>query len=301
MEAQNGAEDGDMGHLEQVLLKRNDNYAPVERAIDFLVANFESSPSLEETAAHVGLSPAHFQRIFTEGAGISPKRFLQFLAAGKAKRALLRGENVLEAAYSAGLSGPSRLHDLFLVAEATTPGAWRRKGEGETIRHAFVSGPFGETLIGATDRGVSWLSFAGGVSRERAIEEMRADWSAARFFQDEDFVRPFAARAFAFACGRRLQRPLALHVQGTNFQLKVWEALLRIPFGATTTYGDLACHIGAKGAARAVGAAVGANMVSLLIPCHRVILSSGAVHSYRWGAPRKKAILALEQALAHSE
>ena len=287
-----------MGHPAPVFLTRSDNYAPVARAIDFLVANFERAPSLEETAAHVGLSPAHFQRVFKEGAGISPKRFLQFLAAGEARAAIDRGETVLEAAYAAGLSGPSRLHDLFLVAEAMTPGAYRRKGEGETIGYAFVDGPFGEALIGATEKGVCWLNFSGGIGREASLAEMKADWPAARFAEDAGPVRPLAARAFAFARGGRLDRPLGLHVQGTNFQLKVWEALLRIPFGGVATYGDIASRIGAPNASRAVGAAVGANMISLLIPCHRVILSSGVVHNYRWGAPRKKAILAMEQALA---
>lgn len=287
-----------MGHPASVLQTRGDNYAPVARAIDFLVANFDANPGLEETAAHVGLSPTHFQRVFKEGAGISPKRFLQFLAAGEARRAIVRGENVLEASFAAGLSGPSRLHDLFLVAEAMTPGAYRRKGEGETIRHAFVDGPFGEALIGATGKGVAWLSFTGAIGGEASLAEMKSDWPAARFEEGPAFVRPLAERAFAFAGGSRLERPLGLHVQGTNFQLKVWEALLRIPFGGVTTYGDLAAAIGAPKASRAVGAAVGANMISLLIPCHRVILSSGVIHNYRWGVSRKKAILAMEQALA---
>jgi AraC family transcriptional regulator of adaptative response/methylated-DNA-[protein]-cysteine methyltransferase len=289
-----------MGHPAPVMTTRADDYAPVARALDFLVANFEAGPSLEETAAHVGLSPTHFQRVFKEGAGISPKRFLQFLAAGEAKRAFARGENVLEAAFAAGLSGPSRLHDLFLVAEAMTPGAYRGKGAGETIRYAFVDGPFGEALIGATQKGVAWLSFTGGVGRDAAIAEMTHDWPAAQFANDLSFVQPLGERAFAFASGGDPGRPLGIHVQGTNFQLKVWEALLKIPFGGVTTYGDLACSIGAPKASRAVGAAVGANMVSLLIPCHRVILSSGVVHNYRWGAPRKKAILAMERAMVEA-
>lgn len=275
---------------------RADNYAPVGRAIDFLVARFEERPSLEDAAAEIGMSPAHFQRLFKAGAGVSPKRFLQFLAAREARAAMTRGESVLDAALSAGLSGPSRLHDLFLVAEAMTPGAFRRKGEGETIRHAAVEGPFGAALIGATDKGVCWLSFIGGVGLAKAIEEMKGDWPAARFVEDPDAVAPLAARAFAFARGLALDRPLGLHVQGTNFQLKVWEALLKIPAGETATYGEIAERIGAPSARRAVGAAVGANMVSLLIPCHRVILASGAIHNYRWGVARKKALLALEGA-----
>lgn len=276
---------------------RADGYAPVARAIDFLVANFDRAPGLEETAAAIGMSPAHFQRVFKAGAGVSPKRFLQFLAAREARRAMGEGASVLDASFAAGLSGPSRLHDLFLVAEAMTPGAYRKKGEGETIRYAFVDGPFGRALMGATEKGVCWLSFETAGGREAQIAQMKGDWPAARFVEDSAFIAPLAQRAFAFARGLRLDKPLGLHVQGANFQLKVWEALLKIPLGRTATYGEIARRLGAPRASRAVGAAVGANMVSLLIPCHRVILSTGVVHNYRWGAARKKAILAMEDAL----
>lgn len=276
---------------------RLDGYAPVARAIDYLVANFEAAPSLEDVAAEVGMSPTHFQRVFKAGAGVSPKRLLQFLAAGEAKDAFRRGENVLDAALSAGLSGPSRLHDLFLAAEAMTPGAYRRKGEGVVIRHARVDGPFGQGLMGATDHGICWLNFSGACGIDVSLAEMRADWPAASFREDPMFVAPLAERAFAFARGDRLSKPLGLYVQGTNFQLKVWEALVRIPFGATVTYGDIAADVGAPQGQRAVGAAVGANMISLLIPCHRVILSSGVIHNYRWGVGRKKTLLALEAAI----
>mgnify|MGYP001605623571 CR=1 FL=1 len=279
-------------------ISRLDGYAPIARAIDYLVANAEAAPSLEEAADVVGLSPTHFQRVFKEGAGVSPKRFLQFLAAGEARRTMNEGGSVMDAAFAAGLSGPSRLHDLFLVAEAMTPGAYRRKGEGETIRYAEVDGPFGRTLIGATDKGVCWLSFTAPDGLARSLSEMKGDWPAATVLEDPAFIAPIAARAFAFAGGARLDKPLGLYVQGTNFQLKIWEALLRIPSGACVTYGDLARAVGAPKASRAVGAAVGANMISLLIPCHRVILSSGVVHNYRWGAARKKAILAIEEARA---
>ncbi|MEQ1929806.1 MAG: methylated-DNA--[protein]-cysteine S-methyltransferase [Parvularculaceae bacterium] len=276
---------------------RSDGYAPVARAIDFLVANFEDAPSLEEVAAEVGLSPAHFQRVFKAGAGVSPKRFLQYLAANEAKGAFNRGETVLDAAISAGLSGPSRLHDLFLVSEAMTPGAYRKKGEGVLIRYARVTGPFGESLIGATQQGICWLNFTAVCGFEESLAEMRSDWPAAELAEDPAYVQPLADRAFAFARGERLEKPLGLYVQGTNFQLKVWEALLRIPFGETVTYGDIAGSLGSPSAQRAVGAAVGANMISLLIPCHRVILSSGVIHNYRWGVGRKKALLALERAI----
>jgi AraC family transcriptional regulator of adaptative response/methylated-DNA-[protein]-cysteine methyltransferase len=280
--------------------QRLDGYAPIARAIDFLVANAEALPSLEDAAEVVGMSPSHFQRIFKEGAGVSPKRFLQFMAAGEARRAMDEGGSVMDAAFAAGLSGPSRLHDLFLVAEAMTPGAYRRKGEGETIRYAEVDGPFGKALIGATGKGVSWLSFTEPDGLARSLSEMKRDWPAASFVEDKRVIAPLAERAFAFAKGGALDRPLGLYVQGTNFQLKVWEALLRIPPGACVTYGDLARAVGAPRASRAVGAAVGANMISLLIPCHRVILASGVVHNYRWGAPRKRALLAMEEAMTNA-
>lgn len=277
---------------------RLDAYAPVARAIDFLTRDVDRHPTLEETAAHVGLSPSHFQRVFKEGAGVSPKRFLQYLAAQEAKRAITNGEDVLSAALTAGLSGPSRLHDLFLAAEAMTPGAYRRKGAGLTIRYGFVEGPLGRVLIGATERGVCWLSFAGEVSDAASLEEMEGDWAAAAFAPDQDYIAPLAEQAFAFALNRKLDDPLRLHVRGTNFQLKVWEALLRIPYGKLVTYGDIAREVCSARASRAVGAAVGANLVSVLIPCHRVILSSGVIHNYRWGTSRKKAILAMEEAIA---
>lgn len=278
--------------------RRLDGYAPVGRAIDFLTAHAGEQPTLEETAAYVGLSPTHFQRVFKAGAGVSPKRFLQYLAAQEAKRAMASGEDVLSASFTAGLSGSSRLHDLFLAAEAMTPGDYRRKGAGLVIRYAFVEGPLGRVLIGATDKGISWMSFADEGGDEAHLAEMKHDWSAATFVEDEAFIAPLAARAFAFALNRKVDEPLRLHVRGTNFQLKVWEALLKIPYGTCVTYGDIAKDIGAPRANRAVGAAVGANLVSVLIPCHRVILSSGVIHNYRWGVARKKAVLAMESAVS---
>lgn len=289
----------DLTHT-QFSVARLDGYEPVARAIDFLTVNAETQPTLEQTAAHVGLSPAHFQRVFKAGAGVSPKRFLQYLAAQEAKRAITNGEDVLSAAYLAGLSGASRLHDLFLAAEAMTPGDYRRKGAGLLIRFALVEGPLGRVLIGATDKGVCWLSFADETNLDDSLQQMKHDWAAATFVQDADYVTPFARQAFAFAMNRRLNEPLRLHVRGTNFQLKVWEALLRIPYGHLVTYGDIAKNICAEKANRAVGTAVGANLISVLIPCHRVILSSGIVHNYRWGAPRKKAILAMEEAISQA-
>ncbi|MGF1543001.1 MAG: bifunctional transcriptional activator/DNA repair enzyme AdaA [Parvularculaceae bacterium] len=277
---------------------RLDAYEPVARAIDFLVERFDDAPGLDEIAAHVGLSPAHFQRVFKAGAGVSPKRFQQYLVAGEARRAMADGASVLDASFAAGLSGPSRLHDLFLAAEAMTPGAYRKKGAGETIRYGRFPSPFGLALLGATEKGVCWLSFQSFDDAERECAEMKGDWPAADFVEDPAGLAPTAARAIAFATGGAIDGRVRLHVQGTNFQLRVWEALLRIPPGATVSYGDVAKSIGAPRASRAVGSAVGANMISLLIPCHRVIRASGAIENYRWGGARKRALLALEAARA---
>lgn len=280
----------------------NDAYANIAPAIDFLVTHAEEHPSLGATAKHVGMSPQHFQRVFKAGAGVSPKRFLQYLSAGRAKQALAEGKSVLEASLAAGLSSPGRLHDLVLVADAMPPGSLRRKGEGEHIRYGFVASPFGQALIGATEKGICWLSFVEGTKRS-GQKEMYTDWPGAEFSEDQAFIAPLSQRAFAFATNQHStkRKKIGLHISGTNFQLKVWEALLKIPHGCLVTYGDLAKLIDKPKASRAVGTAVGANAISVLIPCHRVILSSGIVHNYRWGAERKKAILALEAAATHND
>jgi len=287
-------------------ISSNERYAPVARAIDFLVAHKNNHPSLEDVASHCSLSSSHFQRLFKAGTGVSPKRFLQYLAAGRAREALEQGKSVLEASFEAGLSGPLRLHDLVIVAEAMKPGSVRKKGAGEVIYYDTVPGPFGETLIGATDKGICWLSF---ITSEpgRGEQEMREDWPGAKLIHDPVFIAPLAAAAFSFTTSLQSQtgedmtqqgkKPgFGLHVKGSNFQLKVWEALLHIPPACLMTYGDVAQMIGKPKASRAVGSAVGANMISLLIPCHRVILSSGVVHNYRWGKRRKEALLAMEAA-----
>ena len=269
-------------------------YPGIAAAIEYLVAQRESQPSLDDTARIAGLSPTHFQRVFKAAVGVSPKRFLQFLTAGDAKAALRDGASVLDAALEAGLSGSSRLHDLLLVTDAMTPGTYRRKGAGLTIHYGVVPGPFGRTMIGATNDGICWLSFTGDSSEAAQMAEMKRDWPAATFECDDAIITPLAHSAFSFAANTPLDRPIGLYVQGTNFQIKVWQALLRIPSGSLVTYGDIAKAIGSPRASRAVGSAVGQNMISLLIPCHRVILASGAVHNYRWGVDKKHALLAAE-------
>ena len=269
------------------------DYSRIEKAIRFLDRERATAPSLAEAAAHVGLSETHFQKLFTRWAGISPKRFLQHRTAEVVKRLLREGRPVLEVSYEAGLSGPGRLHDLLVNAEAATPGEVQRAGAGLAVRFGFHPSPFGECLIGVTARGVCHLAFVHPVSRAVALERLRTDWPEAQLAPDQDATRSAVSTAFP-PPGSAKRPSLSLHVKGTNFQLKVWRALLEIPPGQVTTYGDLAARVGNPRAARAVGTAVGSNPVSYLIPCHRVIRSTGELGGYAWGPDRKRVMLALE-------
>jgi AraC family transcriptional regulator of adaptative response/methylated-DNA-[protein]-cysteine methyltransferase len=269
------------------------DYARIEKAIRYLDARRSDHPSLADVAGHVGLSESHFQRMFTRWAGISPKRFLQHQTALLVKRLLRENRSVLDASYEAGLSGPSRLHDLIVNAEAVTPGEFQRAGVGLVLHYGFHPSPFGECLIAVTSRGVCHLAFVHPVSRHDALERLRNDWPNAKLVPDQDATRSAAARAFP-APGSARVPSLALHVKGTNFQLKVWDALLRVPDGSVTTYGEIATAIGDPKASRAVGSAVGSNPISYLIPCHRVIRATGELGGYAWGPERKKVMLTLE-------
>ena len=283
------------------------DYALIAQAIAYLEANYQAQPDLAAVAAQVGLSEHHFQRLFSRWAGISPKRFVQYLTAAHAKTLLQRTENVLDAACAAGLSGPGRLHDLMVTLDAMTPGQVKQRGGGLTIRTGVHPSPFGPALIGVTERGVCWLSFEedeeigrlGDWEIGRGLAELRESWAGAHVVADQDGTAPIAAQIFSQSPNLPIsQSPLHLYVRGTNFQVKVWEALLRIPAGGAVSYGDVARWIGQPGASRAVGSAVGANLISYLIPCHRVLRSSGVVGDYRWGHTRKQAILAWESAHA---
>ncbi len=269
------------------------DYARIERAIRYLDAERGAQPTLAEVARHIGLSEAHFQKLFTRWAGISPKRFLQHRTADVVKRLLREHRSVLDASYEAGLSGPSRLHDLLVNAEAVTPGEYQRAGEGLEVRFGCHPSPFGECLVAVTTRGICHLSFVLPVTRREAVERLRHDWPRATLVPDQAATRQVAMRAFPRP-GSAAAASLSLHVKGTNFQLKVWDALLRVPDGAVTTYGGIATAIGDPGAARAVGGAVGSNPISWLIPCHRVIRSTGELGGYAWGPERKRVMLALE-------
>lgn len=270
------------------------DYATVAAAIAYLEEHFQEQPSLEEVAAQVHLSPFHLQRVFTRWAGISPKRFVQFLTVDYAKQLLEESHSVLDTAYAAGLSSPGRLHDLFVTLEAVTPGEFKAQGTGLEIAYGRHTTPFGDCLLAATPRGICALSFVNGSAWDAAVETLHREWPAAALREDAALTGPLAASIFADDAIP--QPPLRLLVKGTNFQVKVWSALLRVPSGAVCTYADVARAIGEPQAARAVGQAVGANPVAYLIPCHRVIRAGGMVENYRWGATRKKAMLGWEAA-----
>lgn len=269
------------------------DYALVEKAIHYLEENYQNQPTLADVAAHVGLSEFHFQRLFSRWAGISPKRFGQYLTMQHAKQVLAESQNVLEAAYAAGLSGPGRLHDLFVTHEAVTPGEYKARGAGLTIRYGFQATPFGEALLAETERGICGLSFITGNGRAAAIADLAHVWPQATLVEDEAGIATAVNQIFSPA---DRQAPLPVYLKGTNFQIQVWMALLRVPPGALVTYGALARATGQEKAVRAVGTAVGHNPIAYLIPCHRVIQKSGNLGGYHWGLTRKKALIGWEAA-----
>lgn len=269
------------------------HYRLIEQAIQYIEANVQNQPELAQIASAVGLSEYHFQRLFTRWAGISPKRFMQFLTKENAKEILDRSENLLDATHQVGLSSLGRLHDLFVNTEAVTPGEYKSRGEGVSIRYGIHITPFGKCLIAATDRGICHLGFVDG-NEGRAVDNLVEHWTHASMTEDYASTAPLVNRIFLHGEGGT---PLKLHLRGTNFQVKVWEALLSIPSGALTTYEHIAAQIGNPRAVRAVGSAVGDNPIAYLIPCHRVIRKSGEFGNYLYGSARKKAILARELAV----
>ena len=273
------------------------DYARIEAAILYLEAHFRDQPALDEVAEAAGLSPHHFQRLFRRWAGISPKRFGQFLTLDYAKAQLEASASVLDAAYDVGLSGPSRLHDLFVTYEAMSPGAFKKGGDGVDLSYGVHPSPFGSCFIGQTERGICALGFAD--DHRSDAQAVRAEfarrWPAARFREDQAAAKAIVARIFNDRRSAAAE-PLRVAVCGTNFQLRVWEALLRIPHGRITSYHALAQALGLPRSARAVGGAVAANPVSYLIPCHRVIRRSGRISHYEWGRSRKRVMLGWEAA-----
>lgn len=272
-------------------------YALMAAALDYIEAHRDQHPGLEEVAEAVGLSPAHFQRSFSAWVGVSPKRYLQYLTLDHSRRLLAERFTVLDTALEVGLSGPSRLHDLFMRWEAMTPGEYAAGGAGLEIAWDWIATPFGEALLMATPRGICGLAFAEEMGRHAAMADMRARWPEAQFRQDPAAIAPHA-EAIAAQLAGRTGEPVRLGLHGTPFQIKVWEALLAIPSGQVTTYSEIARAIGSPRAVRAVGSAVGRNPVSWLIPCHRALRRDGALGGYHWGLPVKRALLAWESARA---
>ena len=270
------------------------NYARIERAIRFIEDNRLCQPTLGEIAAGVGMSPFHLQRVFTAWAGVSPKLFLRYVTFDHAREALLGSSPVLDAALDVGLSGPGRLHDLFVTLEAATPGEVGAGGRGLEIRYGRHEGVFGSFLVAATERGVCRVSFE--QAGEDEVEALADSWPNARLVDDPAFTWKVAGEALARGMDSA-GSPIRLWARGTNFQIKVWEALLRVPSGRLVRYGDIARAVGKPGASRAVGRAVGANPIAVLIPCHRAIRASGRFETgYRWGSARKRALIAWEAA-----
>ncbi|MEJ2721295.1 MAG: methylated-DNA--[protein]-cysteine S-methyltransferase [bacterium] len=271
------------------------DFERIGAALEYLETHAREQPGLNDVAAHVHLSPYHFQRLFKRWVGISPKRFLQYLTVNHAKQILSQSRTVLDATYDAGLSSPGRLHDLFVGMDAVTPGEYRAGGKDIEIRYGAHASPFGTCLLAVTERGVCGLSFHDDRWCEDGLEYLRHLWPLSRIRRDPSATRPVFEILFSDPEDPTRYR-LTLHVKGTNFQIKVWEALLRVAPGQLCAYGDIARHIGHPGAVRAVGTAVGANPIAWLIPCHRVITSMGSIGNYRWGPARKKAMIAWEMA-----
>ncbi len=267
------------------------DYDTIAKVIRFIDERSDEQPTLGELAAGVGVTPSHLQRAFKQWVGISPKRFLQVATATAAKDLLRDHESVLSATYEVGLSGPGRLHDLMVSTEAVSPGEYKSHGEGLVIRYGWHDTPFGRALVATSDRGVVALYFEAEGVRDEA--RLRSEWSGATLIEDPEATTGVAARIFDAVSG---PDSIPLLLRGTNLQVKVWEALLRIPEGRAVTYSDVAGAVGRPDAVRAVASAIGRNPISYLIPCHRVLRSTGALGGYHWGIDRKRAMLAYETA-----
>jgi AraC family transcriptional regulator, regulatory protein of adaptative response / methylated-DNA-[protein]-cysteine methyltransferase len=267
------------------------DYPAIKHAIEFISTRWRDQPSVEAIADEVGLSASHLHHLFKRWAGLTPKAFLQAITVERARELLRDSASVLDAAYDVGLSGPSRLHDLFVTHDAMTPGDYRR--DGLRLAYGFHASPFGEALIVAAPRGLAGLGFVDDGNRAAALADMQRRWPRAELVEDSEATAPLAARAFEPERWRP-ETPLRVVMIGTDFEVRVWETLLAVPLGCATTYSDIARHIGNPKAARAVGAAVGRNPISFVVPCHRVLGRSGALTGYHWGLARKQAIIGWE-------
>jgi len=273
------------------------NYNRIAEAIQYIQANFKNQPGLEEIAERVNLSPFHFQRLFSEWAGTSPKRFLQYISIGYAKQMLRDNQTIFDTALETGLSGAGRLHDLFVNIEGMTPGEYKNGGENLSIRYSFAKSPFGNVIVASTKKGLCYVAFYD--DKNDAVRILKSQFPSADYQQFVDAEHTNAL--LIFNKNRDELQQIKLHLKGTDFQLKVWESLLKIPLGKFATYGALAKSLQNPNAARAVGTAIGDNPVAFLIPCHRVIQSSGALGGYHWGSNRKTAIIGWEAAQADTK
>lgn len=271
------------------------DYDVIRRTVAFISEKRIAQPSNDDIAAAVGLTPVQLTRVFGRFAGITPKQFLAAITLDAAKRLLAEEASVLDAALEVGLSGPGRLHDLFVTHEAVTPGAWKTRGAGLVMRHGFHPSPFGIAVLVATDHGLTGLAFADPGEEEAALADLVERWPAATHLRDDAATAPHAARIFDMEEWRP-DRPLRVVLIGTDFEIRVWRTLLAIPFGRATTYSAIASQIGNPKASRAVGAAVGRNPISFVVPCHRVVGRSGDLTGYHWGVARKCSILGWEAA-----
>ena len=284
--------------LKTDITPEGDDYTTVRRVIEMITEDYREQPGLEEIAGRLDQSPTQLQKTFTRWAGLSPKAFLQAVTLDHAKR-LLRQEELplLETSFEVGLSGPGRLHDLFVTHEAMSPGEWKARGAGLTIRYGLHPSPFGQALVMITDRGLAGLAFTDEANGMDAFEDMSSRWPNAIYVEDSEATAPYASRIFD---PKRWdpKEPLRIVLIGSDFQVRVWEALLRIPMGCAVTYSSIAEKLGQPTASRAVGAAVGRNPISFVVPCHRALGKSGALTGYHWGLTRKRAMLGWESGKA---
>src|SRR4029453_5588731 len=266
------------------------DYEVVKKTLAFIHENWREQPSLEAIAEQAQLSPTHLQRLFTRWAGLSPKAFLQAVTLDHARTLLRDSASILDTAYEVGLSGPGRLHDLFVPHEGMTPGFYKAGGKGLTLRFGFHDCPFGRALVMITDQGLAGLAFADDGQEKDTLITMQARWPGAAYIEDWLQTKPYADRIFKPENWRK-DRPLRVVFIGSDFEIRVWETLLRIPLGKRSTYSDIATHLGKPNAARAVGSAVGRNPISFVVPCHRVLRGDGSLGGYHWGLTRKRALL----------
>jgi AraC family transcriptional regulator of adaptative response/methylated-DNA-[protein]-cysteine methyltransferase len=279
----------DLAHL----TRAHDDYAIVRRAIGYISEHWRAQPEIEEIAHAAGVTPDELHHLFRRWAGLTPKAFLQALTLDSARKLLRDSASVLDATYEVGLSGPGRLHDLFVTHEGMSPGEWKAGGEGVTIAYGFHPSPFGLALVMATERGLAGLAFGDAGEEKAMLADMTRRWPKAAYLEDRARTAPLAARVFDPKLWRP-DRPLRIVMIGTDFEVRVWETLLGIPMGKCSTYSDIASKIGRPKASRAVGAAVGKNPLSFVVPCHRVLGRSGDITGYHWGLTRKRAMLGWE-------